>query len=147
MILAMATLDRLAPPPTSSFPARTAWSPRRAIAAVLTVAAAIALLQVFQSSSFANTGQSIQKLEAQRLDSSARVHQLEAEVAALSSLDRIERNARDRLGMVPARNITYVQVAVPAPDDPLLPRPVLSPAPVPAARPSLWHRLLRLLPL
>src|SRR5213593_4635459 len=106
----MATLDRLAPPPTSSFPARTAWSPRRAIAAVLTVAAAIAVLQVIQSSGFANTGQAIQRLEAQRLESSAQVHELEAEVAALQSLDRIERNGRDRLGMVPARNITYVDV-------------------------------------
>jgi len=143
----MATLDRLAPPPTSSFPARTAWSPRRAIAAVLTVAAAIALLQVVQSSSFANTGQQIQGLETQKLDSTARVHQLEAEVAALSSLDRIERNARDRLGMVPARNIMYVPVAVPAPDDPLVPRPVLTTPAARVARQSIWQRLLHLLPL
>jgi cell division protein FtsB len=143
----MATFDRLAPPPTSSFPARTAWSPRRAIAAVLTVAAAIALLQVVQSSSFANTGQQMQVLETQKLDSTARVHQLEAEVAALSSLDRIERNARDRLGMIPARNIMYVQVAVPAPEDPLLPRPVLT---APASRvphPTIWQRFVHLLPL
>ena len=143
----MATLDRLAPPPTSSFPARTAWSPRRAIAAVLTVAAAIALLQVVQSSSFANTGQQIQGLETQKLDSTARVHQLEAEVAALSSLDRIERNARDRLGMVPARNIMYVQVAVPAPEDPLLPRPVLTAPSSRVSHPTIWQRLVHLLPL
>jgi len=142
----MATFDRLAPPPTSSFPARTAWSLRRAIAAVLTAAAAIALLQVVQSSSFANTGQQIQVLETQKLDSTARVHQLEAEVAALSSLDRIERNARDRLGMVPARNIMYVQVAVAAPEDPLLPRPVLAPPSSQVPHPTIWKRLVHLVP-
>lgn len=143
----MVTLDRLAPPPAPSFSGRSAWSPRRAIAAVLTVAAAIAVLQVIQSSDFANTGQQIQKLEAERVDASAQVHQLEAEVAALSSLDRIERNARDRLGMVPARNITYLDVAVPAPDDPLLPRPILAArAPSPPPSRPLWQRLLHALP-
>ena len=143
----MATLDRLAPPPTSSFPARTAWSPRRAIAAVLIVAAAIALLQVFQSSSFTNTGQAIQNLEAQRIESTAHVHQLEAEVAALSSLDRVERNARERLGLVPARNVVYVRVDVAAPTDPLLPRPVVAPPTPGAPHESIWRRLLDLLRL
>src|SRR5436853_2795757 len=119
----MATLDRLAPPPSSSLSAGKTWSPRRAIAAVLTVAAAIAVLQVFQTSSFANTGQAMQNLEAQKVDTTAQIHQLESEIAALSPLDRIERNARDRLGIVPARDISYIQVAIPAPGHPLLPRP------------------------
>jgi cell division protein FtsL len=143
----VATLDRLAPPSSSSFARRAAWSPRRAIAAVLTVAAAIAVLQVFQTSSFANTGQAMQNLEAQKVDATAQVHQLESEIAALSSLDRIERNARDRLGMVPARDITYIQVAVPAPGNPLLPRPILpAPKPTPEHSKSLVQRLIRAVP-
>ena len=144
--MATATLERLSPPPTSS--AARAWSPRRAIAAALTVAAAIAVLQVVQSSGFANTGEQIRKLEGQRVEASAQVHELEAEVAALSSLDRVERNARDRLGMVPARNIVYVQVDVPAPADPLLPRPALGPNTPPAQLPAkpLWQRLFDHLP-
>ena len=48
----------------------------------------------------------------------AEMHQLEAEVAALASLDRTERAARERLGMVPARNIQYISVSVEAPADP-----------------------------
>ena len=143
----MATLDRLAPPPTSVLTAPT-WSPRRAIAAALTVAAAIAVLQVVQSSGFAHAGQSMQRLEAERADTAARVHRLEAEVAALSSLDRIERAARDQLGMVPARTTLHIQVSVPAPDGPLLPRPVIQPLPPASANGDpWWQRLVNALPL
>lgn len=144
----MATLDRLAPPPSPPIALRAAWSPRRAIAAALTVAAAIAVLQVVQSSGFAHAGQTLQRLETERVDSTARVHQLEAEVAALSSLDRVERAARDRLGMVPARNVTYLQVGVPAPADPLLPRPLVTrEASAAHASKPWWQRVLRITPL
>ncbi len=143
----MATLDRLAPPPTAAQQAST-WSPRRAIAVAMVLAAAIAALQVFQSSGFANAGQQIQRLQAEQADSTAQIHQLEADVAALSSLDRVERQARDRLGMVPARNIVYLDVPVAAPDQPLLPRPILKPgAPFVPATTPWWQRLLRALPL
>src|SRR5262245_26088339 len=110
----MATLDRLAPGLSApSVPlAPASWSPRRAIAVAVTLAAAIAVLQVFQSSGIANTGQQMHRLEAERADTSARVKNLEAEVAALSSLDRIDRAARERLGMMPARTITYIDVGV-----------------------------------
>jgi cell division protein FtsB len=145
----MATLDRLAPPPSASVlrPGGQTWTPRRAIAASLVVAVAIALLQVFQSGTFANTGANIQKLETERIDSLARIHDLEADVSALSSLDRTERAARDRLGMVPAFNITYISVDETAPEGPLLPRPVTDvPTPVPDQR-AWWERLLQAIPL
>src|SRR5262245_53353468 len=144
----MATLDRLAPPHSASpLPqVRASWSPRRAIAVAVTLATAIAVFQVFQSSGIANTGEHMHQLETERADSSARVKNLEAEVAALSSLDRIDRAARDRLGMVPARNISYVNVAVPAPSGPLLPRPVAA-KPTPEVSRPFWERVLKAMPV
>ena len=142
----MATLDRLAPPPTAL--GRSTWSPRRAIIVTLTVAVIIALLQVLQSSSFAHTGHQLQVLEAQKTQMQAEMHTLETEVAALASLDRTERAARDRLGMVPARNIQYVSVSVEAPADPLLPRPLLNNAKqVQTPSEPWWRSLYRALPL
>ena len=142
----MATLDRLVPPPTAL--GRSTWSPRRAIIVTLTVAVIIALLQVLQSSSFAHTGHQMQLLEAQKTQMQAEMHTLEAEVAALASLDRTERAARDRLGMVPARNIQYVSVSVEAPADPLLPRPLLNNAKqVQTPSEPWWRSLYKALPL
>lgn len=142
----MATLDRLAPPPAAVLPREGPWTPRRAIAAAIIIAVAIALLQVFQSGVFANTGANIQKLEVERVDSLARIHDLEADISALASLDRTERAARERLGMVLPVNITYIQVGVPAPTGPLLPRPMADDAtPVPDGR-AWWERFLRALP-
>jgi cell division protein FtsL len=127
-------------------PAAPAWKPRRAIAAAFVAATAIALLQVLQSSNFTNAGQKLQRLEAQRTDLSAQARQLEAEVAALSSLDRTERAARERLGMVPARRTDYVAVQVEAPSGPLLPRPILNPVQREPQHESWWRSLIRELP-
>jgi cell division protein FtsL len=142
----MATLDRLAPPP-ASLPVRNTWTPRRALVITMTLAVTIALLQVLQSSNFANTGHQLQILEQQKTDLTAQQHQLEAEVAALASLDRTERAARDRLGMVPARNIQYVSVNVEAPDEPLLPRPLLKLKPAEVPSEPWWRSLIKALPL
>jgi hypothetical protein len=143
----MATLDRLGPPATASTPA-AAWTPRRAIAVALTVAAAIALLQVVLSSTFTHTGQKLRDLEQRRAALQAEIYQVEAEVAALASLERTERVARDRLGMVPARQHQYVSVSVESPLDVLLPRPV-GPAGQPEGESEepWWRALLRALPL
>lgn len=145
----MATLDRLSPP--ASAPLAPAWTPRRAIAVALTLVAAIALLQVLQSSSVAHTAKDMRRLELQQSTLQAEIHQLEADVAVLSSLDRIERAARDRLGMAPAENVTYVAVSVPAPAGLLLPRPLsrLSPAleTLETESESWWQALVRFIPL
>jgi hypothetical protein len=104
---------------------------------------AIALLQVFQSGTFANTGANMQRLETERTDTLAQIHDLEADVSALASLDRTERAARDRLGMGPPLSITYISVDVPAPSGPLLPRPLTdTPAPPPGTR-AWWEKLLQ----
>lgn len=122
----MATLDRLGPPASPSAEAAPAWTPRRAIAVALTVAAAIALLQVVMSSTFTYTGQRLQVLEGQRAELQAEIYQAEADVAALASLERTERVARDRLGMVAATPQAYVSVDVESPSGALLPRPLLN---------------------
>jgi hypothetical protein len=148
----MATLDRLGPPAAASpsFEARAAWKPRRAIAVALTVAAAIALLQVILSSTFTHTGQQLRNLELQRAELRAQIYQTEADIAALASLDRTERVARERLGMVPARVNQHVSVTVEAPHGALLPRPVVQIAPAAAtAEDGLpwWRALIQALPL
>ena len=142
----MATLDRLGPAPASA-PLAATWRPRRAIAIALIGAVAIALLQVVQSSGFAHTGQQMQRLDSQRTSLQAQVYDLEAEVAALSSLDRTERVARESLGMIAARNIDYISVEVEAPSGPLLPRPIQMSQAKPAADEPWWQSLLKALPL
>jgi cell division protein FtsL len=90
----------------------------------------------------------MQRAEAQRADLTAQVRTLEAEVAALSSLDRTERAARDRLGMVPARRTDFVTVAVESPSGPLLPRPILNPEPGKVSvNDSWWQSLYKALRL
>ena len=141
----MTTLDRLAPPTTAT-PAASAWSPRRAIAVALSLAIAIALLQVAQTSGFAHTGQTMQRLERQKVDLASEIHTLEAEVSALSSLERTDRAARERLGMVPARRIDYMDVTVEAPSGVLLPRPIIAAPTEQTKTEPWWSPLIRILP-
>ena len=122
--------------------------PRRALATAIFLVVAIALLQVAQSSGFAHTGQSMQRLEQQKATLKADVHELEAEVGALSSLERVERAARERLAMVPPKTTDYVSVGVPAPEVVLLPRPIISTAAGagPDEAVPWWQALLQALP-
>jgi cell division protein FtsL len=139
----MATLERLIPPSVSSSSDQgSAWVPRRAIAVAFLGAATIALLQVAQSSGFTHTGQSMQQLEGQRTQLQAQIHQLEAEVAALSSLERSERAARERLGMVPAPRIQYLDVSVEAPTGALLPRPLIDSTPSNRPETDTWWQAI-----
>jgi hypothetical protein len=99
------------------------------------------------SSTFTYTGQKLQQLEGQKADLQARVYQLEADVAALASLDRTERIARERLGMVPARDGEFISVSVEAPGGALLPRPLLElQAPYESPAEPWWRELLARLP-
>ena len=145
----MATLDRLGPPAIASPPVAAAWTPRRAIAVALTVAAAIALLQVVLSSTFTYTGQKLRDLEQRRAALQAEVYQVEADIAALASLERTERVARDRLGMVPAPASRYLSVSVQSPSGVLLPRPLVQDMvrDRSQAQEPWWRALLQALPL
>jgi hypothetical protein len=100
-----------------------------------------------QSSSFAHTGQQLQKLETERAELKAEVYDLEAEVSALSSLERTERAAKERLGMIQGRSITYILVDVEAPSGPLLPRPLVTPPQEKPPGEPWWESLIRALPI
>lgn len=146
----MAVLNRpLLHPPAGAALARLRRPSGLLIAALAAVAVA-ALAQVVQSSDATTRGYEIQQLQRRQLELQAGVHQKEAEVAALASLDRIEREARTKLGMVPPQRRLDLQVSEPVPQEQLLPTrflpPPSEPPPAPAGRPW-WRRILDRLPL
>lgn len=123
------------------------WSLRRILALAFGAVALLGLLQVIETSDATSTGYNISLLEQERLDWSARVHRLEAEVASLTSLERAEREARGRLGMVPAEKVLYLEVDVPPPRQERIPRRFLTSEPgAGAAGTPWWEALLELLP-
>jgi cell division protein FtsL len=77
--------------------------------------AAAALLPVAQTSITTETGAEIRTLELQRADIRAQINTTQAEVAGLASIERIDREARERLGMAPAGRSMYVTVTQPPP--------------------------------
>ena len=122
--------------------------------------AVIGLLRVVQTSQVTTAGFAMQSLQQEKLELGTNVRQLEAEVASLSSLDRIEREAK-RLGLELPERVSYVSVNVarPATAEDLLPArfaPAQDDAPAawPAAggvdgspeNSGWWQDLLSLLP-
>jgi hypothetical protein len=101
-------------------------APSLRILPVLLIAGAaivvIGLLQVVQTSEATTASFAIQRLEQRRLELEASVRGLEADVAALSSLERIERESR-RLGLVTpvAQETIEVNVPLAEQDENLLP--------------------------
>jgi cell division protein FtsL len=108
-----------------------------------------ALLPLLQSSQATTTGYSIRQLERQRNDWEARIHELEAEVASLASLDRIEKDAHDRLNMQAPEDTVYITVHVASPESQPIPERFLPPKNQETSQPdkSWWQSLLDLLPL
>ncbi|GAG45261.1 unnamed protein product, partial [marine sediment metagenome] len=74
------------------------------------------LLPLLQSSQTTTTGHNIGELERQRNDWEARTHELEAEIASLASLNRIEQEAHQRLGMEAPERTLYLTVDVASPE-------------------------------
>jgi cell division protein FtsL len=108
-----------------------------------------ALLQVNQSSAVTGTGYDIEGLKRERAAKQAQNHDLEAEVARLSSLARVEIEARVRLQMDKPKNTLNMNVAGPVPDHQTLPTRFLPPPfedRDAGADPPFWRRLLDLLP-
>lgn len=135
----MSTLDRLISRPlTRPFPRFTGARP--VLLGAFLVVASLGLLQVMQTSSATSTGYNLQRLEDERLATQAEVHQLEAEVAVLTSIDRIEREARGRLGMVPAGKTITLEVLKPPPEQKLVPLRFLSDSKAPEASSTPWWR-------
>jgi hypothetical protein len=143
----MAVLQRpaLPFPRTLSRPSSRLW-----IVGALAVLAAGALAQVHQFSTLTSTGYEIEQLEHLRTEKLAANHELEAEVAQLSSLARVDWEARVRLGMQPATRRFYIEVNQAPPEQQRIPTrflPDAAPDDATAARsPSLWQRLRDVLP-
>jgi cell division protein FtsB len=88
---------------------------------------AAGLVLVVQVANLTTESYELERLEAERQRWLAGNYDLEAESAELQSLSRVEREAREKLKMVPASDYVYVTV-------PIAPRPAApeSPAPAPA---------------
>lgn len=142
----MSAISRAAARPAAASRARP-WSLRRVLFWAFIAVALVGLWQVIQISEVTTTGFNISRLGREQLNWQASVHELEAEVAALTSLERVEREARERLGMVPAEERLHLEVSVPAPRQQLIPRRYLDEELLSSeSGDSWWEPLLRLLP-
>lgn len=84
----------------------------------------VSMLLLFQTSGVTSKGYDIQSLEAQRDHLLQLNYQLDADIAKLESLDRIEREAKSKLKMVSPTSFVYISVPVPSPEY----RPIEDPA-------------------
>ena len=118
------------------------------LAMALVVVGLAGLLPLRLSTNTTSTSLSIRRLEQIRADWQAGNLQLENEVVALGALPRVEREARERLGMVPAKDGVKISVDADRLATPYVPSrflPAASEEP-PSPRPW-WRNLLGLLPL
>ena len=110
----------------------------------------LAVLQLTETSGATTTNFAIHRLEEQKLELRTVTRQLEAEVATLSSLSRVEREARERLGLEPPRSRETIEVNAswPAQDQPRLPTRFAPDAVADESGESStwWRDLLQLLP-
>jgi cell division protein FtsL len=111
----------------------------------------IGVIRVNQFSRLTTSSYEINDLQRLRDAKQARNHEVEAEVAALSSLARVEWQARTEMGMVPPARRLDVSVNQPVPERQTLPTrylPVEPPAgdAADATTPvSFWQRALKAL--
>ena len=96
------------------------------------------LLPLLLSSKVIHTSEDIRQLEGVRNDWQARNQELQAEIAVLGSLDRIEKEARQRLGMVPPDDTVYLTVDQPAPEKQIVPLRFLPPEKDQAQEDESW---------
>ncbi len=119
-------------------------------AVVVAAGMAVAVLPVAQNSSATTAGQEVRALERRRSDLQASIYNMQNDVAQLGSLARIDREARERLGMVPANRSVIVQVPEVGPaqrDVPARYLPVETGTPTPPARRSPLDAILSRLSL
>ena len=100
-----------------------------------------AMLPVVQNSSATSQGFNVQRVRAEQTRLNGDIRLLEADVAQLSSLGRIQRRAEE-IGMVPGDRPIYVQVTEAGPEPAKLPAEYL-PGPVSKTdEPDSWWRSL-----
>jgi hypothetical protein len=122
------------------------------VAALSAALLLVALAQVNQFSRLTSTGYEMESLRRVREEKLAVNHQLQADVAQLSSLARVDWEARTRLRMEPPRRRLYINVNQPPPEVQRLPTRYMSGGSAPASpapgaeSQAWWQRLLDLLP-
>jgi cell division protein FtsL len=118
---------------------------------VAVIVAVIAVMQVVQTSRATTASFKIEALQRQRLDLETSVSQLEVEVAQLSSLARIQQEAK-RMGLGTPASRETIRVSVPGPsgDSAQIPARFLHPLSTePEAgeqQSSWWYKALDYLP-
>lgn len=137
---------------TGSDPALTEFMRSPSLPVILTAASLViglaALLPLVQSSGATTISGNIQALEQQKADWQARLRELELDVATLGSLDRIEQEATSRLKMGPPREMHYISVDLPPPEQRRLPSRFMPPAhEQKEAGSSLWQDIFGWLPV
>ena len=143
----MAALHRLTLPAPRTFSKRV--SPKLLFAVAGVLAVAVAAAQVNQFSRVTSAGYELDRLNQERAAKQAQNHEIEADVARLSSLARVDIEARQRLKLVPAVTRLYLTVNHEVPDRQTLPTRFLAPgpsAPAPTSPAPWWKRTLRHLP-
>jgi cell division protein FtsB len=146
----MSAISHPATRPSTAVAPHRLGSLRRVLLLAFAALALLGLLQVNQAGDATRAGYAIRSLEREREGWSTQVRKLEAEVAALTALERVEREARYRLGLVPADERIYLEVSVPPPEQQLVPRRYLEPEDKGLldvdSGSSWWRGLLGLLP-
>lgn len=120
--------------------------------AIITVAALVvglaALLPLVLSSGATTTAGNVEILQQQKVEWQARLRELELEVAAMGSLDRIEQEAARRWKMAPPAELHYITVDAPPPEAPKLPSRYLPAQPqAQGDGGSVWDEIFGWLPL
>jgi len=119
--------------------------------AVGAIIAVVAVLQVMQTSRATTASFKIEQLQQQKLELETSVSQLEVQVAGLSSLARIQQEAK-RLGLGPPASREVVGVSVPGPsgDSAQIPARLLQPEATDTKageqNSSWWDDMLKRLP-
>jgi hypothetical protein len=142
----MAALHRTAAAAPTLIRQRSSWIIFGIIAALLV---GIAAFQVSQFSSLTNTSYEINELNRIRAEKQARNHELEAEVGRLSSLARVDIEARVELGLQPSTKVMHIGVNLPAPTHQTLPsrfQPIEQPTTETSGGEGWIERLIKMVP-
>lgn len=123
-----------------------------ALPTVLALAAVVvgiaALLPLIQSSGATSSAGRLHVLREERAGWQAQLRELEVEAARLGSLERIEQEARKRLGMEEPKEVLFIALDAPAPAPRRVPARYLPPDPGHReAGSSLWQDIFGWLPL
>ena len=100
-----------------------------------------AMLPVLQNSAATSQGFDVQRVQAEQAQLNGDIQLLEADVARLSSLSRVQRRAEE-IGMVPGDRPIYIQVDEAGPEPAKLPAEYLPQPAHKAEEPEPWWQSL-----